>query len=681
MFRTMSLLTRFGVASAVLLAVVGIVLAETLSALIEKRAWVQAEHTAVVAVGLGIAPRLDSSEFASPIEGPDKKSLDRAMAEAALTQNGYQVLRVKVFNSSGTVIYSDLEQIVGKTYGSADLERALDGDLVSKTTTLDDQDELLDNASIGSKALEVYVPLTYGAGEPVGVAEIYLPYAPVADAIAQDVRLLYATLVAALLAFYLLMFRIVARASRRLLDQAHELGASAERNEYLAHHDVLTALPNRTLLSDRLERAVLEARRRGTDVGVLLIDLDRFKEVNDTLGHQTGDALLRQVGDRIADELREMDTVARLGGDEFVVLLPQLESIDAAIRVTQRILDGLHRPFTVQGIDLAVEASIGIACYPDHGGDHGVLLQHADVAMYVAKEARGTYAVYDAGSDTSSLSRTTLLNELRRALDERELVLYYQPTAELSDGAVRSVEALVRWQHPTRGLLTPMEFVPVAEQTGLISDLTTYVISEALRQLRVWLDEGRDLCVSVNLSARNLMDPNLPVLVESLLAQAGVDASRLEVEVTETSAMADPILAAAVLSGLSELGVSVAVDDYGTGYSSLSYLRSLPIGTLKIDRSFVTRMRQDEGNAVIVRSTIELAHNLGLRVVAEGVEDLETYDVLAGLGCTVAQGYFLSRPVPPGTLAVLLDLRAARLSELVPSTSIPPDGLAVASRA
>jgi EAL domain-containing protein (putative c-di-GMP-specific phosphodiesterase class I) len=226
-----------------------------------------------------------------------------------------------------------------------------------------------------------------------------------------------------------------------------------------------------------------------------------------------------------------------------------------------------------------------------------------------------------------------------------------------------------------------MEFVPVAEQTGLISDLTTYVISEALRQLRVWLDEGRDLCVSVNLSARNLMDPNLPVLVESLLAQAGVDASRLEVEVTETSAMADPILAAAVLSGLSELGVSVAVDDYGTGYSSLSYLRSLPIGTLKIDRSFVTRMRQDEGNAVIVRSTIELAHNLGLRVVAEGVEDLETYDVLAGLGCTVAQGYFLSRPVPPGTLAVLLDLRAARLSELVPSTSIPPDGLAVASRA
>jgi EAL domain-containing protein (putative c-di-GMP-specific phosphodiesterase class I) len=226
-----------------------------------------------------------------------------------------------------------------------------------------------------------------------------------------------------------------------------------------------------------------------------------------------------------------------------------------------------------------------------------------------------------------------------------------------------------------------MEFVPVAEQTGLISDLTTYVISEALRQLRLWVDEGRDLCVSVNLSARNLMDPHLPVLVESLLERAGVDASRLEVEVTETSAMADPVRAAAVLRRLSELGVSVAVDDYGTGYSSLSYLRSLPIGTLKIDRSFVTRMRQDEGNAVIVRSTIELGHNLGLRVVAEGVEDMETYDVLAGLGCTVAQGYFLSRPVPPETLAVLLDLRAARLAELVPAASIPPDDLTIPSPA
>jgi diguanylate cyclase (GGDEF)-like protein len=497
--------------------------------------------------------------------------------------------------------------------------------------------------------------MMYGGDDVIGVAEIYLPYGPVKKAIADDVATMYAALAAALLVFYVLMFRLVSGASRRLLSQAEELRESAERNEYLAHHDTLTSLPNRALLTERLDRAVVEARRHGTDVGVLLLDLDRFKEVNDTLGHETGDALLCQVGARIATELREMDTVARLGGDEFVILLTRIDNVNAATVVAQRVLEALHRPFFVDGIDLAVEASIGISCYPEHGEDQGSLLQHADVAMYAAKEARGTYSVYDAGSDTSSLSGTTLLNELRRALDDDELELYYQPTTRMSDGSVRSVEALVRWHHPTRGLVPPDEFVTVAEQTGLISSLTTYVISAALAQVRVWLDEGRDLSVSINLSARNLTDPGLPDLVASLLADAGVDASRLEVEVTETSAMTDPVRAAAVLRRLADLGVAVAVDDYGTGYSSLSYLRSLPIGTLKIDRSFVTRMLHDEGNAVIVRSTIELAHNLGLTVVAEGVEDEETYDVLASLGCHVAQGFYLGRPVPPAMLTELLD--------------------------
>jgi diguanylate cyclase (GGDEF)-like protein len=656
MFRSMSLLARFGIASAVLLAMVGLALAQGLAELIGERARNQAEQTAVVAVGLGIAPRLEPSDFGSVIDGAERKLLDRAMAESIFAQDGYHALQLKIFNTSGTVIYSDRDEIIGETHESANLQAAIDGELVSKTSLLDDLEEV-EGQDFDPEALEVYVPLTYGGDEPVGVVEIYLPYASVEAAIAEDTRTLYAALAAALLAFYLLMFRMVSRASRRLLQQAAELREGAERNEHLAHHDMLTFLPNRALLTERLDRAVLEARRQGTDVGVLLLDLDRFKEVNDTLGHETGDALLCQVGARIAGELREMDTVARPGGDEFVVLLPVIENVEAAAVVAQRVLDALHRPFYVEGVDLAVEASIGIACYPEHGTDQVSLLQHADVAMYVAKEARGTYAVYDAQTDTSSLSRTTLLNELRRALDEHELVLYYQPKARLADGSVHSVEALVRWQHPTRGLVAPNDFVPVAEQTGLISALTTYVIAEALRQLRIWLADGRDLSVSVNLSARNLMDPRLPELVSSLLAEAGVDASRLEVEVTETSAMADPARAAAVLRGLSELGVAIAVDDYGTGYSSLSYLRSLPIGTLKIDRSFVTRMLQDDGNAIIVRSTIELAHNLGLQVVAEGVEDVETYDVLAGLGCHIAQGYYLGRPVPPEVLTDLLDHR------------------------
>ncbi len=327
----------------------------------------------------------------------------------------------------------------------------------------------------------------------------------------------------------------------------------------------------------------------------------------------------------------------------------------AACLVAQRLLDQLHRPFTVRGVGLAVEASIGIACFPEHGEDHGSLLQHADVAMYVAKQSRGAYAVYDPAADESSLSRITLLDELRGALERDELVLYYQPKVELCDGTVRSVEALLRWNHPTRGTVPPNDFIPVAEQTGLISALTETVLRKALRQARVWKDEGRDISVSVNLSARNLTDTRLPQLVKELLAQEDVEPNRLEVEVTETSAMADPARAADVLRKLSQLGVAVSVDDYGTGYSSLSYLRSLPIGTLKIDQSFVVDMLSNAENAVIVRSTIELAHNLGLKVVGEGVEDVETREALAELGCHVAQGFHLSRPLPAAALAPLLD--------------------------
>jgi len=663
MFRSTSLLMRFGVASAVLLAFVGFVLAQTLSSVIEKRARSQAEQTAVVAVELGISPRLQVSDFANGLVPADQRNLlDRAMAEGAFTQNGYHALRLKIYNTAGTVIYSDLAEIIGDTHEFDDLEAALDGELVSKKSLLDDLKET-PGQDFDPEALEVYVPLTYGRDKPLGVAELYLPYAPVKQAVAEDTRTLHLSLAAALFVFYLLMFRMVAGASRRLMRQSEELRRSAEHNQYLAHHDILTSLPNRALLSDRLDRAVIEARRHGTDVGVLLLDLDRFKEINDTLGHDTGDALLCQVGERIAGELREMDTVARLGGDEFVILLPEVDDAPGASVVAQRVLDALHLPFDVRGIELAVEASIGIACYPEHGDDPGALLQHADVAMYAAKEARGTYAIYDSQSDTSSLTGTTLLTDLRRALDRDELVLHYQPKTELCDGSVRSVEALIRWQHPTRGLLGPVEFIPVAEQTGLVSGLTTYVIAAALKQVRAWADEGRDLSVSVNLSARNLMDATLPGRVAELLAQSGVPGSRLEVEVTETSAMADPIRAIAVLTALAELGVEVAVDDYGTGYSSLSYLRSLPITTLKIDRSFVTRMIQDEGNAVIVRSTIELARNLGLRVVAEGVEDAATCEVLASLGCHVAQGYHLGRPVPADVLVDSLDRRSAKVPE------------------
>ncbi len=648
---SLSFLARFALISGALLGVAGVVLAQMLTGMIVDRAEGQAEQTGAAAVRLGIATRLDAQDFDGVVDAERARLLDTLLESAeresrAAQDEGYHALRVKVFNDDGLIVYSDLDELVGESYQSDDLDRALTGEVFSGTTLMEDADEQDDQGI--AKALEVYVPLSYGQSSPVGVAEVYLPYEPVARAITEDTRRLYVALAATLVVFYLLMYRMVAGASSRLRD-------GAAHNAYLAHHDPLTDLPNRALLLDRLERAVLSAQRHENDVGVLLLDLDRFKEVNDTLGHETGDLLLQQVGNRIAEVLRDVDTIARLGGDEFVVVLPDLIDAEAACLVAQRLLDQLHRPFTVRGVALAVEASIGIACFPEHGEDHGVLLQHADVAMYVAKQSRGTYAVYDAGSDDSSLSRITLLDELRSALERDELVLYYQPKAELSDGTVRSVEALIRWLHPTRGIVPPNDFIPVAEQTGLISALTETVLRQALRQARVWKDEDRDIVVSVNLSARNLTDTRLPVLVEELLAQEGVEPSLLEVEVTETSAMADPTRAAGVLRELAALGVAVAVDDYGTGYTSLAYLRSLPIGTLKIDRSFVTDMLVNEGNAVIVRSTIELAHNLGLKVVAEGVEDVATCETLVALGCHVAQGYYLSRPLPAADIAGLLD--------------------------
>ncbi len=653
--RSLTFVTQFAVVSALLLTLAGVALAHVLGHLIEERARRDAVSTATAITDIGIAPKLDPSDFAEPLS-PAEQATMRGALGAVLGGHGSGVydrlLRVNVFGRDGTVLYSDEAHLIGRRFDNEYLRRSLDGDIVSVV------DEIEPGAGEGPadtrQALEVYVPLTYGLGEPLGVAESYLPYAPVAAAIRHDKLLLYGALGLTLLVFWLVMSRMVSQASRRLR-------ATASRNDYLARHDVLTALPNRAFLLEQLE-ASLTARPAGSAVAVLLIDLDRFKEINDTLGHETGDQLLQHVGGRIGEQLDQAglaatSSVARLGGDEFAVLLRGVGTSPTAVDVAARVLDALHHPYEVGGIELAVEASIGLAWAPDHGDEAGALLRHAEVAMYAAKEHRGTYTVYDPCSDVSGIGRITLLHELRQALEEDQLVLHYQPKEELAYGTVRSVEALVRWQHPERGVIPPSEFLPLVEQTGLINALTTRVLDEAVRQLRAWHQEGRELSVSVNLSARNLLDHRLPDLVAERLAAHQVEARWLEVEVTETNAMTDPARASEILRRLAALGVSVSVDDYGTGYSSLSYLRSLPVDTLKIDRSFVTPMLVDEGNAVIVRSTIELAHNLGLKVVAEGVEDDATREALAMLGCHFAQGYYLSRPLPADQLGDLLDRR------------------------
>ncbi|HEX3616586.1 MAG TPA: EAL domain-containing protein [Solirubrobacteraceae bacterium] len=436
-----------------------------------------------------------------------------------------------------------------------------------------------------------------------------------------------------------------------------ELMRQAEINEFQALHDPLTGLPNRILFSERIGHAILQARRQKKKLAVALIDLDRFKEINDSLGHTAGDHLLISVGKQMGGALRASDTVARLGGDEFGLVLPELTDADSLLPVLERLQESLEEPIQVQSLPIGIEASMGIALYPDHGDDAQTLIQRADIAMYEAKRDGLSHVFYDDSTHDHDVTSLTLVAELRRAISERELVLYYQPKAALESGVVTSVEALVRWLHPERGVVMPDSFIPLAQETSLIGPLTLYVIEEALRQVRGWREQGIELSIAVNLSTRNLLDRSFPNQVEELLARWDVKPEHLELEVTESSMLANPTRAKAVLNELSELGIRLSIDDFGTGYSSLAYLRELPVDEIKIDRSFVIAMGAEAGDAVIVRSTVDLGRNLGLEVVAEGVETIEHWEKLRELGCTTAQGYFLSRPVPADELCDWLRAR------------------------
>jgi diguanylate cyclase (GGDEF)-like protein/PAS domain S-box-containing protein len=438
-----------------------------------------------------------------------------------------------------------------------------------------------------------------------------------------------------------------------------ELMRQAEINEFQALHDPLTGLPNRILFSERIGHAILQAQRQKNKLAVALIDLDRFKEINDSLGHTAGDHLLISVGKQMGGALRASDTVARLGGDEFGLVLPELIDADSLMPVLERLQQSLEEPIQVQSLPIGIEASMGIAIYPDHGDDAQTLIQRADIAMYEAKRDGLSHVFYDDSTHDHDVTSLTLVAELRRAISERELVLYYQPKAALESGVVTSVEALVRWLHPERGVVMPDSFIPLAQETSLIGPLTLYVIEEALRQVRSWREQGIELSIAVNLSTRNLLDRSFPDQVEELLTRWDVKPENLELEVTESSMLANPTRAKAVLGELSELGIRLSIDDFGTGYSSLAYLRELPVDEIKIDRSFVIAMGAEAGDAVIVRSTVDLGRNLGLEVVAEGVETIEHWEKLRELGCTTAQGYFLSRPVPADELGDWLRARPA----------------------
>jgi diguanylate cyclase len=436
--------------------------------------------------------------------------------------------------------------------------------------------------------------------------------------------------------------RLVPAVERELREVASRRSRrhAEERLAHLAYHDALTDLPNRVLLNDRLTQAMLVSQRSGQPIALMVIDLDHFKIVNDSLGHHAGDRMLQEVAARLRTLVRESDTVARLGGDEFAVMLLNTDA-RLATAMGRKLLNRLNEPYVIQDRPFVVSASIGVATFPEHGLAADSMLQKADIAMYVAKSGGLGVAVYTPDRDRQAHRRLALTTELREAIERDQFVCHYQPIVSLHTDDVVRIEALARWQHPAQGLLGPEEFIFLAEQTGLIEPLTMLLIDKVLREWgapRVRLP----IPIAVNLSARHLRDPDLPDRVADVLRRHGAPASALSLEITENSIMSDPDRSIVCLSRLRDMGISVAVDDFGTGYSSLSYLRDLPVDELKIDRLFVTGLRASD--AAIVRSTIELAHNLGLNIVAEGVESVAVRDWLRTLRCDSAQGHFFAAP-------------------------------------
>jgi diguanylate cyclase (GGDEF)-like protein len=432
----------------------------------------------------------------------------------------------------------------------------------------------------------------------------------------------------------------------------HMRAGIAEREQRilkLAYEDTLTQLPNRSQFGERLQREILSAGEQQRMLAIFVMDLDRFKYVNDTLGHNVGDHVLREVAVRLRNLLRDDDCVARLGGDEFAILVPTGDN-ERIVNLAKSIIVALEQPIDFAGQPLDVGASIGIAMYPAHALDAQTLVRNADIAMYVAKRNRSGYTIYDPHYDTTQQEHLSLLGELRRAVEQGELRLYYQPKVTLSSAGVHAAEALIRWLHPVRGMVPPALFIPFAEHTGYIKVLTRWVLSEAIRQCGVWLRQRLDIEISVNLSARDLMTRDLPELISALLLEHRVPPHMICLEITESGFMEDPAHAQRVLDRLSAIGLRLSIDDYGTGYSSLNYIMKLPVNELKIDRAFVSNMSQDADMMTIVRSTIELGHSLGLKVVAEGVEDSKGCAVLRSLGCDFAQGYYISPPMPAEAL-------------------------------
>ena len=588
-----------------------------------------AAHQAELLAQTILSDELGASDFERPPGSKRRAELDQLFRHKALL-NG--TVLVTLNRPDRLVTYSTDHTLIGRRTVDAERTReVLGGTLTSDVTSILDP-----RTKSQLKVLRSYVPLT--GEDRRGIVGIYQDYSPIESAAQSAFLPVAGILELVLLLLYITLVPILVRVSRRL--QRH-----VEKIQHQALHDDLTELPNRLHFREHISASIAAARHEPVSLAVLLLDLDRFKEINDTLGHQCGDELLKDLAVRLRSVTGDDALLARLGGDEFGIVAP-CKNVDEALLLAESVRSSFEAPLVARGVPLMVEASIGISVYPANGRDVDTLIQHADVAMYSAKDKRLGVALYDDSLDTSTAAELALMGELRTALEREEIVLHYQPQIDVHSGLVVGMEALVRWDHPDHGLLLPGAFIPLVERTGVSTSLTEYVLTEVARQLHEWSDAGVeiDVTVAVNLTMFDLLDTSLPGKVASLLEAAGVAPDRLELEITERVIMADPVRVRGVVEQLKQTGARIAIDDFGTGYSSLSYLKSLPVDVIKIDRSFVMGMTGDDSDRAIVRSTIDLAHNLGLTVVAEGVESQETLDELERHGCDVAQGFHIARP-------------------------------------
>jgi diguanylate cyclase len=620
------LFAAYAAASLVPVALLGVALVGDYQREALASGLAQGRAQAAVIGEMAIAPALTGDDLDHQLSAAERERLQNATDLAIF--NG-SVIRLRLRGFSGRVVFSDNGSTAGALPTSHHAFRAA---AVGRTEVAIVQDP--DGGP--DQVIRVLQPVVAKAtGQSTGVLELYLPYAPIAQHTQAQLRRTYWRLAAGLTALYAVLALIAWSTTRRL--RRH-----ATQHEYEALHDALTGLPNRKWFRELAEQAV-ESGRPGA---IVLVDLDRFKDVNDTLGHHAGDELLRTVAQRLPAHLRTDDTVARLGGDEFGLILSGVSDATQVRELLEQVREELAAQIVLDGVPLTIEASLGVALFPAHGNTVEALLQHADAAMYQGKRGVSAVVVYESAEARNPTHRLIVQGELRRALEHDELVLHYQPKVELATGQICGVEALVRWQHPQRGLLPPGEFLPAAEQSNLIDPLTAWVLRRALTDSASWAALGIPWPVAVNVSARNLEAAAFPESVTALLAELGVPADRLTVEITETALAADAVAAARAVGALAGQGITIAIDDFGKGYTSLSHLRTLPITELKIDRTFLMELERDERNRAIVRSIIGLADGLGCRVTAEGVELPETAAWLAEAGCQCAQGFLFSKPLP-----------------------------------